>query len=465
MKKYDIVIAGASTTGAWFAKKMAAEGHKVLVIEKQKPENVSREYDIFHMGKAEMEKFGLDIPKEGDDDYGFVFTSGRSYSPFGNYSKYGKETVVGMHKHEFIMKMNRQAVEAGAEIIYGAAFSDFLKDEKGNIIGAKYITDEGEQQVEAQLVADCTGIPSAARRKLPDNAYVENFALTPEDIFYVVLYYAKYTDEKINPLDLHGFFMQYKAWSAPSGDDHGAILGVGSNYSYDYAEEIFNRDLKKNVPWPKYTVEKVEKGMTPYHRTLYSFVEDGFIAMGDTAFLTKPTCGEGCTSSLYQAEIAVEVISKLLKEGKPLTKENMWSINTRYFKVQGKDFDALRPLLIGIISFGYEEAEYLFKHDVLFSQKILGGMGQELQFTPADIAKIVSGITAGLATGKLKMSSIKKVINGLMQNMEVAKLYDEYPDSPAGYFSWKAKADELWKKVGKAADTCDPEIVRKLGIK
>ena len=87
MKKYDIVIAGASTTGAWFAKKMAAEGHKVLVIEKQKPENVSREYDIFHMGKAEMEKFGLDIPKEGDDDYGFVFTSGRSYSPFGNYSK------------------------------------------------------------------------------------------------------------------------------------------------------------------------------------------------------------------------------------------------------------------------------------------------------------------------------------------------------------------------------------------
>ena len=266
-------------------------------------------------------------------------------------------------------------------------------------------------------------------------------------------------------MDHHGFFMQYKAWSAPSGDDHGAILGVGSNYSYDYAEEIFNRDWKKNVPWPKYIVEKVEKGMTPYHRTLYSFVEDGFIAMGDTAFLTKPTCGEGCTSSLYQAEIAVEVISKLLKEGKPLTKENMWSINKRYYQVQGKDFDALRPLLIGIISFNYDEAEYLFKHDVLFSQKILGGMGQELEFTPADIAKIVSGILAGVATGKLTMTNVKKVVKGLMQNMEVVKLYDEYPDSPAGYFTWKAKADELWAKIGKAADTCDPEILRKLGIK
>ncbi len=462
MEKFDILIAGASTTGAWFAKKMAEQGHSVLVIEKQEAENVSREYDIFHMGKLEMERFGLDIPKEGDEDYGFVFTSGRSYSPYGNYSKYGKEIVIGMHKHEFIMKMNRQAEAAGAKIIYGAAFSDFLKDEKGKIIGAKYITADGEQQAQAQLVADCTGIPSAARTKLPDNAYVENFPLTPEDIFYVVLYYAKYVDQKVDPLDLHGFFMQYKSWSAPSGDDHGAILGIGSNYDYAYAEEIF-KDVRKNVPWPKYTVEKVEKGMTPYHRTLYSFVEDGFIAMGDTAFLTKPTCGEGCTSSLYQAEIAVEVISKLLKEGKALTKENMWSINKRYFQVQGKDFDALRPLLIGVISFSYKEAEYMFKNDIIFCQKILGGMGQDLDLGPADIAKIVAGILKGVATGNLKMANVKKTIKGLLQNGEVSKLYDEYPDSPAGYFSWKAKADALWAKIGKVADTCDPEILRKIG--
>ena len=31
---YDILIAGASTTGAWFAREMAKRGHKVLVIEK-----------------------------------------------------------------------------------------------------------------------------------------------------------------------------------------------------------------------------------------------------------------------------------------------------------------------------------------------------------------------------------------------------------------------------------------------
>ena len=106
----------------------------------------------------------------------------------------------------------------------------------------------------------------------------------------------------------------------------------------------------------------------------------------------------------------------------------------------------------------------MFKHDIIFSQKILGGMGEELNLSPADIAKIVSGLIAGVATGKLKMSNVKKLVAGLMQSGEIGKLYDEYPDSPAGYFAWKAKADELWKKVGKAADTCDPEILRKLGI-
>ena len=32
MKKYDIVIAGASTTGAWFAKKMAADGEGATAL-------------------------------------------------------------------------------------------------------------------------------------------------------------------------------------------------------------------------------------------------------------------------------------------------------------------------------------------------------------------------------------------------------------------------------------------------
>ena len=34
MKKYDVLVVGASTTGCWFAYKMAEQGFKVLVIER-----------------------------------------------------------------------------------------------------------------------------------------------------------------------------------------------------------------------------------------------------------------------------------------------------------------------------------------------------------------------------------------------------------------------------------------------
>lgn len=59
MEKYDVIIAGASTTGSWFARQMAQRGHSVLVLEKELAENVSRDYDIFHMGQSEMQRFDL----------------------------------------------------------------------------------------------------------------------------------------------------------------------------------------------------------------------------------------------------------------------------------------------------------------------------------------------------------------------------------------------------------------------
>ena len=64
MEKYDILVVGGSTTGSWFARKMAEKGYKVLMIEKEDKKNISRAYDIFHMSKKEMEQFGLEIPEE-----------------------------------------------------------------------------------------------------------------------------------------------------------------------------------------------------------------------------------------------------------------------------------------------------------------------------------------------------------------------------------------------------------------
>ena len=464
MKNYDVFIVGASTTGCWFAYKMAEQGFKVLVIEKNQPDDVSREYDVFHMGKADMEKYDLLIPDEDSPLREFCFAHSTMVSPYGNYPKACAEApVIGLHKHDYIMAMAERAKKAGADIIYGASFIDFIYNENNQIIGAKYTIDDGEKEAYARIVADCSGIPAIARTKLPDTSVVGNFKLTNKDILYVVLYYAEYLKKDFDPRELDGFFLSYKSWSAPSDNPNGAILGIGAFYGYDYAEEIFKEDFMKNVKFPEYKVERVEKGMTPYHTSVYSLVDDGFIALGDAACHTKPTCGEGCTSSLVAGEIAVEVISNLLKSDKFLTKERMWSINKRYMTAQGKDFDSMRPLLMGIISLGYDEAEYLFKNDIMFSEKILGGMDTGLVLDGNDIAGIVKGIVSGIASKNISVTSIAKLVKGLMYSTQVGTLYDNYPVTYEDFPEWKAKADKLWAEIGSVANTCDPVSLKKLG--
>ncbi len=465
MKKYDVLVVGGSTTGCWFAYQMANQGFKVLLIEKQEPNNVSREYDIFHMGKGEMEQYDLEIPTEDNPIREFCFGHSTMISPYGKHPKPAAENpVVGMHKHDYIMSMADRAKNAGAEIIYGASFVDFIYDDNKKIIGGTYKTEKGEETVSARIVADCSGIPAVARTKLPDTSVVGNFKLTPNDILYVVLYYAEYLDKKLDPRSLDGFFMQYKSWSAPSGNPNGAILGIGAFCSYDYAEYVYHNHFMKNVTFPEHTVEKVEKGMTPYHIGVYSLVDDGFIALGDAACHTKPTCGEGCTSSLVAGQIAVEVISNLLKSDKYLTKERMWSINKRYMTAQGKDFDSMRPLLMGVISLDYDEAEYLFENDILFSKKILGGMDNGLNLTGEDVSYIIKGIVNGIAKKKIKPSTVGKLINGLKLSAQVGAHYDKYPANFEDFAEWKEKADKLWETVGPFTNTCDPEILRELNI-
>ena len=466
MAKYDILIVGASTTGCWFAKKMAEQGAKVLVIEKNLPENVSRDYDIFHMGEGEMEQFGLTIPDENNPIREFRFERSNMVSPYAKTKiPGGYSPVIGMHKHDYIMSMAKQAQNAGAEFIYGASFVDFIYDDNKKISGAKYKSENKTKKVNCKLVADCSGIPSVARRNLPNSSVVENAPLTNKDILYVVLYYVAYNDKSINPTDLNGFFMQYKSWFAPAGEGYDGLMGIGAFFSYDYAEAVFENHFRKNANVPEYTLLKTEKGMTPYHRNLTSTVDDGFIAMGDAAFLTKPTCGEGCTSSLVHGEIAAEVIGKLLKAGKPLTKENMWAINTRYMRGQGKEFDSMRALLKGVITISYDEAEYMFNNGILFCDKILGGIDDGLNISGSDIAQIVGGIAKGIATKKIRVETVKNLLKALSQSDAVTKLYNTYPETYAGYASWKAKADKLWCEIGKLSDIVDPEIAEKLNMK
>lgn len=449
MKNCDVVIVGASTAGSYFARRMAEKGFSVLVIDKSTREKISPEYDIFHMGKDEMAKFDLPKVKEGDGICEFIFSDQNMMSAYSNYPKPSPTSVVGMHKHDYIVLMNDWATEAGAEIVYEAAFESLEYNESGKICGVTYIKDGEKESVSCRLVADCSGIPAVVRRSLPEGYGVETFELTPNDILYVILRYVDFTEKKGRWLK-SDFWLAYKSWLAPSaGSD--AILGIGACFGFDYVEKCFEQ-FTKNAKLPSYTVKKIEKGRTPYHRAPYSFVADGFIAMGDAACLTKPNCGEGCTASLALEQIAVDVASEVMRNGAYPTREALWSINKKYNDTQGKEFAGLMALLTGIVKHSPKANEFLFKHDAIFSKKILGGMESGITIGIGDYLKIVVFVIVGIVTGHIKVAEIKSILEGVINSGKLTAHYEKYPDTPEGFEAWAKEAEELWKKAGKLSD-------------
>ena len=450
MKNYDIAVVGASTAGSYFARRMAEKGFSVLLIDKDSREKLSPSYDIFHMSRDEMKQFGLPEVKEGDGIYEFTFEESAICSVYGNHPKPSTLAVVGMHKHGYCVLMNDWAVEAGAEIEYEASFKKLTYNENGKINGLIYEKNGEEIAVSCRLVADCSGIPAVVRRSLPDDYGIEKFELKPDDIFYVILRYIDFEEKTEERYLRSDFWLYFKSWLAPSGRNSDALIGIGACGGFDVAEKVYAL-FEKTAVLPAHKVTKVEKGITPYHRAPYSFVSDGFIAMGDAACLTKPNCGEGCTSALVLTDIAVDVATQVMANGAYPTREALWSINKRYNSTQGKEFASLMALLGSIVRHSAKANEYLFRKDVIFSCKLLSGMGNGIQLDFADYAKTLIFVVVGLVTGKIKSAELKSVIKAIVTSGKLTAHYEKYPETPEGYEAWAKEAELLWAKTDKVA--------------
>jgi len=428
---------------------MAETGRSVLVIDKLPKDKVGAKYDIFHICESDFRRFDLPRPEEGDD-LAFTFKGNMAYSASGLYPKQTEDDVVGMHMQRFTARMNRWAQEAGAEYLYDAAFTELLYED-GCITGVRFETGGKQESVNARLTADCSGIPSVVRRKLPDGYGVENFEITPLDMFYVVLRYVRYLDKSDYLGDYSRGWSYHKTWEAPEADPTGAILGVGANLSFDYAEEMFAK-FAETVKLPPHELKYKERGITPYRRPPYSFVGDGFIAMGDAACLTRPYSGEGVASAMVQLDIAAQVVCSLLDKEAPLTRETLWPINKRYIEAQGKVYAGSLAMLIGAVASSIKENDYFFRHDIIFSQKTFANMDTGIEFPTSEMVSMGLKMIWGVITGRIKAATVASLLRAMKNSGKVVKLYTDYPETPDGFDLWAVHADNIWALCGSMAE-------------
>lgn len=447
-KQYDVVIVGASSSGAYMARKMAEQGCSVLAIEKSSAEKLGTGYDIFHIAEADMKAHDLPMPREGDGIFSFRFADMAHFSPHNNFIKPYSVPTIGLHKHPYMLKLVEWAEEAGATVLFEAPFESAIV--KGRAVKGVTFRHGGKMHsVQAKLVVDASGQPAVVRTSLPKKVGMETFKLSNKDVFFVRLRYIRFK-ERQRWMKNH-VWIAYKMWLAPSNSEYDAILGIGSCLSFDQGEDFYEGFCRNVAPQlPPYEVCKVEDMPTPYKRSLYSYVADGFAVVGGAGLVNRADNGEGVTEAMNHIDILVEVASKLLKKGKPLTRRNLWKVNKKYNKGQGRDYAMLYAVMQKALMLSPDTMEYMFEKDCILSQSILAELGETL--TPVDLVRQLAALVKGLRSGAIPKEEFGPVGAGVLKAGAAIVLYTLYPRTPRGYKLWCRLAQKLWDSVGQMAD-------------
>jgi len=434
--EYDVVIVGACTAGTYFADLLARAGLKVLVIDRDSEETLCTRLDIVHFPTDDYQKYGLEKPKDGDEEFVREFHVCYSKSALNNHLKTNYLNVSVLHLPLFIKRLRKKAEEAGVHFRFSTAFASVLWDDRNRICGI--VTENGEQ-LRARLVVDASGISAVVRRSIRD-PFIEPFETGSRDKFYVLLKYVELLDKSIK-IEASTGWPYYKGWIAPQHNENGAIIGIGANLSFEYARKCMEK-FEKAIPMPTYRLQYEEAACTPYRRPPFSFLTDGFLAIGDAACLTKPINGEGIVSAWAHCTPAAQVVIDAMKDGAYPTKEALWPINTFYQRGEGAAYASERAMLIGAVDMRPEDNDFMFRKGIVFRSD-----------NEPEVKNLMGALLSGVISRKFSLAAFRALASAVLKGAALEKHYKAYPETPDGYAAWEKKALKLWKKAGSMADT------------
>jgi flavin-dependent dehydrogenase len=434
----DAVVVGAGTSGCYFAWRLCQAGFRTLVLEKQPLRELGWDIDIFHMDEVRFDEF--DLPHPSDDELIAHHATGLAWSPdleVQNEVPYG---FYVMHKPAFHQRMHLYVREAGGEILEQTEVTDPIIEDRF-LVGVRALQDSSPLEARGRIVVDASGIDGAVRTRLPAELGVETDTISGDDTLFVCLEFRDDLGEGI-PSGLN-FYPYHKAFWNPSRGE-GAILGIGQPGGYEYAWKKHRQWREEYFGDPGRLVKRTQ-GRTPYRRSPYSLVGNGFMAVGDAAFQTKPFSGEGVTSSFTACRIAADVAAAALAAD-DVSREALWPYNLRYFQDQGAKFASMFVQLPAAAELSRAEVDYLFHSDLIFSSEDFRQMNLHYE-TRMDLGQTISMASKllwGVLTGHFSLDSFRRLLAVSSTAQEIKEHYRQFPQDPSRLDNWVARVRPLW---------------------
>ncbi|MGQ9705148.1 MAG: NAD(P)/FAD-dependent oxidoreductase [Actinomycetota bacterium] len=441
--EYDVIIVGAGTSGTYLSWKLAEAGFSCLVLEKARLESLGRSIGPFHMEEPAFERFGIPFP--GREELLHRLETITMWSPSGERRVTARLVTMDMDKPAFMRRLRGYAAEKGVEFREETEFLD-LRWEKGFPGGVRARWGGSEHELRCRLVVDASGLKGSVRSRVPASPWWENDP--PDDLDTLVVYMEswKELEGKVNP-GINSF-LHFQGWYAPSYGEE-MIVGVGMPASSEGARRRHQAFIS-TLPFRGVPVWSTE-GRVPYRRAPLSLVDNGLMVVGDAAFMNKPFSGEGVTSGFTACRIAAEVASEALSRD-DLTRESLWAYNVRYFRDQGAKFAYLTAFMPAVVCLSLPEIDFLYSVPGIFSEEgtIALNLEYELRSDPREVARGLTALARGIATGKLRPASLARMAAATSTASALRRLYEAYPEHPSAFAPWADRVRRLWGRADRA---------------
>ena len=306
-KLYDAIVVGARCAGAPTAMLLAAQGHRVLLVDRSTfPSDTLSTLVIQPQGVAALKRWGLydDVAATGCPpieqyrfDFGPVVISGRPRPIDGN------ATAVAPRRTVLDKILVDAAARAGAEVREGFTVDEVLFDD-GAVVGIRGHADGGAAVIErARVVIGADGHNSRVARAVDAARYNEKPVL--ENAFY--------TYWRDLPVDAFTTLVRGdRGFAAIPTNDDLTLLLVGCPFAHASGfrrdvEASYFEAVKREPEWADRLSAATREerftggGVPNFFRTPYG---PGWVLVGDAGYTKDPITAQGIANAFVGAERA-----------------------------------------------------------------------------------------------------------------------------------------------------------------
>lgn len=395
-----IIVAGGGHGGIAAGMLLAKKGYDVTVFERNAKGKLGYDWtDIFD--RKGWTAIGLPLPDKKmynlKQDMAF-FGPAMETKLLQNTEDDKKE--IQMERRDIYKYLISYAEKAGVKFKYKQEIKAPVM--LGNrVVGIE--TDKSEFL--ADLVIDACGLNSPIRSNLPKYLGIQNKPAEYEQFYVYRAFFNKTAEvdesEKFKIILLPNNELGI-SWVATEENHTDVLIGRFKKFDLDYANEQIELLRKSNDSIGTEIVRGGDFANIPVRQPLGIMVADGYVAIGDSAFMTVPIIGSGIANSFKAAKILADAVSADFTNS--FSAETLWAYQKEFYKQIGAALAPLACVKLLLTRLEGPELDYIFAKGILNAE---------------DMTIDADSTSLGAMLGGMTPADIKIKLNGLINNKVV----------------------------------------------